>query len=54
MEADFCIEVLQQAMATYHKPTIFNTDHAPSSRALAMSIFSLMRKSKFQWTAKGA
>ena len=26
MEADFCIEALQEAMATYGKPAIFNTD----------------------------
>lgn len=26
MEADFCIEALQEAMATYGKPAILNTD----------------------------
>ena len=26
MEAEFCIEALQEAMATYGKPTLFNTD----------------------------
>jgi putative transposase len=33
MEAAFCVETLEDALARHGKPDIFNTDRARSSRA---------------------
>jgi putative transposase len=32
MEADFCVEALEEALARYDRPQIFNTDQGASSR----------------------
>jgi len=54
MEADFCIEALEEAMARYGKPEIFNTDQAASSPAPVSSTYCSMPGSGSRWTARGA
>ena len=37
MEADFCVRVLEQALARYGKPEIFNTDQGSQFTSLVTS-----------------
>jgi len=42
MEADFCVEALEEAMARYGKPEIFNTDQG--SQFTSMAFTSVLRR----------
>ena len=54
MEAEFCVEALQEALARYGKPEIFNTDHrVRSSRRPPSPRCSSTPASRSAWTAKG-
>ena len=52
MEADFCIEALEEAMACYGKPEIFNTDSQKMIASLPVPVSSTccsMPGSGFPW-----
>jgi putative transposase len=53
MEADFCVEALQEAMARYGKPEIFTLTRACSSPARAFWRNWTAAASGSAWTAKG-
>jgi putative transposase len=52
MEAAFCVETLEDAMARYGKPEIFNTDQG-SQPARPSQVYSPTTASPSAWTAKG-
>ncbi len=43
LDTDFCVAALEEALAKYGKPSIFNTDRAVSLRALNSRRYSRMR-----------
>src|SRR6202030_2941670 len=52
MEAEFCIEALEEALARHGRPEIFNSDKAANSPAPASPTFFSKRASPSAWTAK--
>ena len=52
MEAAFCVETLEDALARHAKPDIFNTDQVRSSPARLSPACSPTTKSRSAWTAK--
>ena len=50
MDASFCVEALEEALAKYGKPEIFNTDQAASSPAWTSPVCCSKLESKFRWT----
>jgi putative transposase len=52
MEAAFCVETLEDALACHGKPDIFNTDRARSSRAKPSPAFSPTTALRSAWTAR--
>ena len=53
MEAAFCVETLEDALARHGKPDIFNTDQGRSSRARPSPACSPTTALRSAWTAKG-
>ena len=53
MEADFCVEAVEEALAKYGKPEIFNTDQGSqfTGEAFTGVLLEAMR-SRSAWTAK--
>jgi putative transposase len=51
MEADFCVEALEEALACFGKPEIFNTDSAANSRAWPSPACCSAKRSPSAWTA---
>jgi putative transposase len=54
MEADFCIEALEEALSKYGQPEIFNTDQAVSSPAPALPGFWRPKASSSAWMGAAA
>ena len=54
MAADFCVEALEEALARFGAPEIFNTERAPSSHVPSLSPCSRHTRSESAWTAKAA
>lgn len=52
MEADFCVEALEEALARYGKPEIFNTDQGSRLPAWLSPASCSARKSPSAWTAE--
>jgi len=52
MEADFCIEAVEEALARHGAPEIFNTDQAASSPAPPSPACWPTTESRSAWTAK--
>ena len=52
MEASFCVEALEDALAHHGKPEIVNTDRARSSPAWPSLACSLSKASRSAWMAK--
>ena len=53
MEAAFCVEALEDALARHSKPEVFNTDQVRSSRARPSPACSPTTVLRSAWTAKG-
>jgi putative transposase len=53
MEAAFCVDTLEDALAHHGRPDIFNTIKARSSPARPSRAFSPTTKLRSAWTAKG-
>ncbi len=54
MDTAFCTEAVEEAIARYGKPEIFNTDQAASSRAANSPGCSTDTASASRWTARAA
>jgi putative transposase len=54
MEADFCIEAVEEAMARYGKPEIFNTDQGSQFTSIAFTKLLLAHDIKISMDGKGA
>lgn len=54
MEADFCIEALEEALARYGKPEIFNTDQGSQFTSLAFTGVLLREKIAISMDGRGA
>ena len=55
MDADFCVAALEEALARYGKPEIFNTDQGSQFTSDDFTdALKERRTSAFPWTAKGA
>ena len=52
MEASFCVETLQQALARHGKPDILNTDQGSQFTVKRSRTFSPRTQSASAWTAK--
>ena len=54
MEADFCVEALEEALARYGKPEIFNTDQGSQFTSLAFTSVLLREESAISMDGRGA
>ena len=54
MEADFCIEALEEAIARYGKPDIFNTDQGSQFTSSAFTGVLMANKIAISMDGKGA
>ena len=54
MEADFCIEALEEALARYGKPEIFNTDQGSQFTSMAFTGVLLREKVAISMDGRGA
>lgn len=54
MEADFCVEALEEALARYGKPEIFNTDQGSQFTSLAFTSVLLREKIAISMDGRGA
>jgi putative transposase len=54
MEADFCIEALEEALARYGKPEIFNTDQGSQFTSIAFTSVLLREKIAISMDGRGA
>jgi putative transposase len=54
MEADFCVEALEEALARYGKPTIFNTDQGSQFTSLAFTSVLLREEIAISMDGRGA
>lgn len=54
MEADFCVEALEEALARYGKPEIFNTDQGSQFSSLAFTSVLLREKIAISMDGRGA
>jgi hypothetical protein len=54
MTTDFCVEALEEAIAKYGAPEIFNTDQGSQFTSLDLQKFSEPTTSRSAWTARGA
>jgi putative transposase len=54
MEADFCVEALEEALARYGKPEIFNTDQGSQFTSLAFTSVLLREKIGISMDGRGA
>ena len=52
MEVDFCIEALEEALAKYQKPEIFNSDQGAQFTGLEFTGVLLREKLRSAWTEK--
>ncbi len=52
MDAAFCIEALEEALAKYGKPEIFNTDQGSQFTSVAFTDFCRSTGSPSAWTAR--
>lgn len=53
LEAEFCMEAVEEALARHGTPEIFNTDRAASSRPSTSSRCSPPARSRSAWMARG-
>ncbi len=54
MEADFCVEALEEALARYGKPEIFNTDQGSQFTSMAFTSVLLREKIAISMDGRGA
>lgn len=54
MEADFCVEALEEALARYGKPEIFNTDQGSQFTSLAFTSVLLREEIAISMDGRGA
>ena len=54
MEADFCVEALEEALATYGKPDIFNTDQGSQFTSEAFTGVLIANNISISMDGKGA
>jgi len=54
MEADFCVEALEEALARYGKPEIFNTDQGSQCTSLAFTSVLLREDIAISMDGRGA
>jgi len=54
MEADFCVEALEEALARYGKPEIFNTDQGSQFSSMAFTGVLLREKIAISMDGRGA
>ena len=54
MEADFCVEELEEALARYGKPEIFNTDQGSQFTSMAFTSILLREKVAISMDGRGA
>ena len=54
MEADFCVEALEEALARYGKPEIFNTDQGSQFTSMAFTSALLREKIACRMDGRGA
>jgi putative transposase len=54
LEAEFCVETLQEALAKYGRPEIFNTDQGSQFTSLAFTSVPLDAKVAISMDGKGA
>jgi putative transposase len=54
MEADFCVEALEEALARYGKPEIFNTDQGSQFTSMAFIGVLLREKIAISMNGRGA
>lgn len=54
MEADFCVEALEEALACYGKPEIFNTDQGSQFTSMAFTSVLLREKIAISMDGRGA
>ena len=54
MEADLCVEALEEALARYGKPEIFNTDQGSQFTSLAFTSVLLREKVAISMDGRGA
>ena len=54
MEADFCVEALEEALARYGKPEIFNTDQGSQFTSMAFTGVLLREKIAISMDGRGA
>ena len=54
MEADFCVEALEEALARYGKPEIFNTDQGSQFTSEAFTGVLIANKISISMDGKGA
>jgi putative transposase len=52
MDADFCVDALEEAIRRYGASDIFNTDRVPSLPAMSLQAFSRTLTSVSVWTAR--
>jgi len=54
MEADFCVEALEEAIARYGRPEIFNTDQGSQFTSMAFTSVLLREKIAISMDGRGA
>jgi putative transposase len=54
LTADFCVEAVEEAIARYGKPEIFNTDQARNSPATPLRRCCMVTAWRSAWTAAAA
>lgn len=54
MEADFCVEALEEALASFGKPEIFNTDQGSQFTSMAFTSVLLREKIAISMDGRGA
>jgi len=54
MEADFCVEALEEALARYGKPEIFNTDQGSQFTSMAFTSVLIREKIAISMDGRGA
>jgi putative transposase len=54
MEADFCVEALEEALARYGKPEIFNTDQGSQFTSMAFTSVLLREEIAISMDGRGA
>jgi len=54
MEADFCVEALEEALARYGKPEVFNTDQGSQFTSLAFTSVLLRERIAISMDGRGA